>query len=80
MVKYTIFLAFLFIQIIGYAQAPQRPKLVVGIVVDQMRWDYLSIGLFSDLRPHIKLQVSYLNYNFAEGAEHGTYPTVLFLG
>lgn len=23
------------------AQGPQRPKLVVGIVVDQMRWDYL---------------------------------------
>jgi predicted AlkP superfamily pyrophosphatase or phosphodiesterase len=23
------------------AQSPQRPKLVVGIVVDQMRWDYL---------------------------------------
>lgn len=23
------------------AQAPERPKLVVGIVVDQMRWDYL---------------------------------------
>jgi len=26
----------------GIAQAqPQRPKLVVGIVIDQMRWDYL---------------------------------------
>jgi predicted AlkP superfamily pyrophosphatase or phosphodiesterase len=23
------------------AQAPERPRLVVGIVVDQMRWDYL---------------------------------------
>ncbi len=26
---------------VSHAQAPQRPKLVVGIVVDQMRWDYL---------------------------------------
>ena len=25
----------------GYTQALPRPKLVVGIVVDQMRWDYL---------------------------------------
>lgn len=24
-----------------HAQKPERPKLVVGIVVDQMRWDYL---------------------------------------
>jgi len=41
MVKYTILLAFIFIQSNSYAQAPQRPKLVVGIVVDQMRWDFL---------------------------------------
>lgn len=28
--------------ICSMAQAqPERPKLVVGIVVDQMRWDYL---------------------------------------
>ena len=26
---------------ISPAQVLQRPKLVVGIVVDQMRWDYL---------------------------------------
>lgn len=25
----------------GYAKSPSRPKLVVGVVVDQMRWDYL---------------------------------------
>jgi predicted AlkP superfamily pyrophosphatase or phosphodiesterase len=25
----------------GHAQTPPRPKLVVGIVVDQMRWDFL---------------------------------------
>jgi predicted AlkP superfamily pyrophosphatase or phosphodiesterase len=39
------FLFFLFIQTIAVAQKPAttlpRPKLVVGIVVDQMRWDYL---------------------------------------
>jgi predicted AlkP superfamily pyrophosphatase or phosphodiesterase len=35
-----VLLAFIFIY--GtYAQNIQRPKLVVGIVVDQMRWDYL---------------------------------------
>jgi len=30
--------------LMGYAQAPfgERPRLVVGVVVDQMRWDYLS--------------------------------------
>ena len=35
--------AFLFIiATCGYSQSPlQRPRLVVGIVVDQMRWDYL---------------------------------------
>ena len=37
-----LFLLFIFIGsgFITFAQ-PQRPKLVVGIVVDQMRWDYL---------------------------------------
>ena len=35
-----------FILLIGFsqvaqAQTPARPKLVVGIVIDQMRWDYL---------------------------------------
>ena len=37
-------LAFLFFICIGFtvtAQNVQRPKLVVGIIVDQMRWDYL---------------------------------------
>lgn len=24
-----------------FAQSPQKPKLVIGVVVDQMRWDYL---------------------------------------
>src|SRR5688500_438246 len=37
-----VFLAFsLLIFSITHAQSLQRPKLVVGIVVDQMRWDYL---------------------------------------
>ena len=30
-----------FVALNGYSQPLQRPKLVVGIVVDQMRWDYL---------------------------------------
>lgn len=34
-------LSFLFISFSLFAQNLQRPKLVVGIVVDQMRWDYL---------------------------------------
>ena len=33
----ALFLSFHFLQ----AQTVQRPKLVVGIVIDQMRWDYL---------------------------------------
>jgi len=37
----TIILAILFFST-SFSQAPvQRPKLIVGIVVDQMRWDYL---------------------------------------
>ncbi|MBS1614490.1 MAG: alkaline phosphatase family protein [Bacteroidetes bacterium] len=32
---------FLFVVSGAWAQGPARPKLVVGIVVDQMRWDYL---------------------------------------
>ncbi|MBS1632461.1 MAG: alkaline phosphatase family protein, partial [Bacteroidetes bacterium] len=40
--KKILFL-FLFVTIIAnaFAQNIQRPKLVVGIAVDQMRWDYL---------------------------------------
>src|SRR5215211_6694258 len=38
-----IILCFLFLSfgVISIGQNLQRPKLVVGIVVDQMRWDYL---------------------------------------
>src|SRR5829696_6037801 len=42
MVKAWVFL-FLFIGLLisGYTQSSAKPKLVVGLVVDQMRWDYL---------------------------------------
>ena len=30
------------IQVLAHTGFGERPKLVVGIVVDQMRWDYLS--------------------------------------
>lgn len=40
MKKLTACLAFL-VSFVAAAQNLQRPKLVVGIVVDQMRWDYL---------------------------------------
>ncbi len=36
-----LFFSILLSPIFLKAQAPERPKLVVGIVVDQMRWDYL---------------------------------------
>lgn len=39
--KKFIFCLLLFISFFATAQNIQRPKLVVGIVVDQMRWDYL---------------------------------------
>ena len=37
----SLFLLFLLPAIFTNAQNIQRPKLVVGIVIDQMRWDYL---------------------------------------
>ena len=40
MKKFWLFLVLVSSTIIATAQV-QRPKLVVGIVVDQMRWDYL---------------------------------------
>ncbi|MEP6844631.1 MAG: alkaline phosphatase PafA [Panacibacter sp.] len=49
--KFLIFTAFAFLAIFSFVQKAQaqnnttngieRPKLVVGIVIDQMRWDYL---------------------------------------
>ena len=41
MKKPLIIWAILFLAINTDAQSLQRPKLVVGIVIDQMRWDYL---------------------------------------
>ena len=44
MKKFSLFIVFAFIGNILFAQQikkNQKPKLVVGIVVDQMRWDYL---------------------------------------
>lgn len=41
MKKITTITLALVITASGYAQTLQRPKLVVGIVIDQMRWDYL---------------------------------------
>ncbi|HMR84673.1 MAG TPA: alkaline phosphatase family protein [Niabella sp.] len=40
--KRLLFLFLFFLIVLpGFAQPVKRPKLVVGIVVDQMRWDYL---------------------------------------
>lgn len=39
--KFLIAVLFLFLSFIAYSQKTERPKLVVGIIVDQMRWDFL---------------------------------------
>lgn len=39
--KKLVILCVAFISIAAHSQDPNRPKLVVGVVVDQMRWDYL---------------------------------------
>ena len=41
MKKIILFIALAVALMPGLAATPERPKLVVGIVVDQMRWDYL---------------------------------------
>lgn len=41
MKKIFVFLALFFVSFSIVAQSVPRPKLVVGIVIDQMRWDYL---------------------------------------
>ncbi len=41
MKKISLVTVSLFFVCVSFSQALQRPKLVVGIVVDQMRWDYL---------------------------------------
>ena len=40
-IRFLFLLGFLMAGSVMNAQAPARPKLVVGVVVDQMRWDYL---------------------------------------
>ena len=51
-IKTVIIFSFLcsFLSAMGHPQFGERPRLVVGIVVDQMRWDYLSryYGQFGD--------------------------------
>ncbi|MEY3908660.1 MAG: hypothetical protein RLZZ90_567, partial [Actinomycetota bacterium] len=52
------------------AQAPSKPKLVLGIMVDQMRWDYLyrfyerySAGGFKRmLNEGFSCENSYINF------------------
>lgn len=39
--KRSLLLLLTLCSLTSFAQSPSRPKLVVGIVVDQMRWDYL---------------------------------------
>jgi predicted AlkP superfamily pyrophosphatase or phosphodiesterase len=41
MQKKILFLFFAFLSLTAKTQTVERPKLVVGIVIDQMRWDYL---------------------------------------
>ena len=41
MQKNILFLFFFFLSLAAKTQNTERPKLVVGIVIDQMRWDYL---------------------------------------
>jgi predicted AlkP superfamily pyrophosphatase or phosphodiesterase len=41
MKKWSLLLASIVFSLGSYSQKLQRPKLVVGVVIDQMRWDYL---------------------------------------
>ena len=41
MKKYIVSLLFILTSVFAFGGGIERPKLVVGIVVDQMRWDYL---------------------------------------
>lgn len=41
MKKYCVIVLFFITSLFSFSQTLQRPKLVVGMVVDQMRWDYL---------------------------------------
>ena len=68
--KKIILTAFLcLVTSIGYAQI-ERPKLVVGLVIDQMRWDYLyyyydkyrNDGLKRMLREGYSCENTMINY------------------
>jgi predicted AlkP superfamily pyrophosphatase or phosphodiesterase len=56
--------------VISQAQTPQKPDLVVGIVVDQMRWDYLhrfepyfgSGGFKRMMREGYSFEENYIHY------------------
>ena len=37
----AVFISFFSVGLLAQSSAPPRPKLVVGIILDQMRWDYL---------------------------------------
>ena len=39
--KLSLFACTLLIALTANAQGVERPKILVGLVVDQMRWDYL---------------------------------------
>jgi predicted AlkP superfamily pyrophosphatase or phosphodiesterase len=66
---YTI-LCFIFLSLASHAQAPKstqssisnKPKLIVGIVVDQMRWDYIN-----QFKPYFTTQQGFLRF-MNEGA------------
>ncbi|HEX2532554.1 MAG TPA: alkaline phosphatase PafA [Chitinophagaceae bacterium] len=71
MKRLTACIFFLLTGFISFAQSPvPRPKLVVGIVVDQMRWDFLyrysdrygSDGLNRMLREGFSCENTFINY------------------
>jgi predicted AlkP superfamily pyrophosphatase or phosphodiesterase len=39
--KCLILLTFIFVANFLFAQEAKKPKLIIGLVIDQMRWDYL---------------------------------------
>lgn len=65
------FLALFLLSLCTQAQSPQRPKLVVGLVVDQMRWDFLyrysdkysANGFKRLLREGYKCENTHINYS-----------------
>jgi predicted AlkP superfamily pyrophosphatase or phosphodiesterase len=68
--RFLTILCFLFLSIVTNAQAPKsaqssnptKPKLIVGIMVDQMRWDYIN-----QFKPYFTSQQGFLRF-MNEGA------------